>query len=299
LTKEKAFELEKFIISEIGLENLTNIHEGGNGGIKKNALKKIIGESNEMSQISNQEAAEIKWLVNNTKMLLKEVANKYSTSLSLISHIRGSRTWRHVEETKPNWYNGKKKKRLTPNEKKRKRKKRASEVKWLVNNTEIKYKDIANQYNVHENTIKRDVWNRSEKVKSSKPNWYEGPIIDLETKKQKKKQKIAEIKWLKENTYMYDKEIAERYNVKYHRISDLANNRVKKHINTKKPEWYNKNIETEKEKKLREIGEIKWLAQNSDLNYKEIAKRYNISEATVGNIKREDTRKNVSPRKPK
>jgi len=300
LTKEKAFELEKFIISELGLENLTNIHEGGNGGIRETAKEKITGQNSKVSKLQNQEASEIKWLVNNTNISLKKIANKYSISLSVVSHIRVGRTWNQVEETKPSWYEGEVIKKLTPEEKKQKRQKRASEVKWLINNTEMTYKEIANQYDVHENTIKKDVWERIDGIKASKPDWYNGPIVNVEKQKKEKKRRVAEIKWLRKNAEMYDREIAERYSLNGKgRVSDLANGRVKKHVDPKKPKWYEKSTETEKEKERREIAEIKWLAQNSDLNYKKIAKKYDVSEATVGNIKREYTRKNISPRKPK
>lgn len=235
LTKEEAFELEKFIISELGLENLTNIHEGGNGGIRENAKEKVTGQNSKVSKLQNQEASEIKWLVNNTNISLKEIANKYSISLSAVGHIRVGRTWNHVEETKPNWYNGEKKKRLTVEEKKHRRKERVSEVKWLVSNTEMAYKEIASQYDVHENTIKRDVWKRKGDIEDSKPDWYNGPIVNQNKKEQKKKQKVAEIKWLRENTNKTCKEISSIYDVKTSWVYDIDLERTYTYINPSKP----------------------------------------------------------------
>jgi hypothetical protein len=235
LSKEKAFELEKFIISEVGIKNLTNIHEGGKGGRNEKGIEKATGEKSKVSKLTEQKASEIKWLVNNSRMKLENIADQYDISLSVVSHIRIGRTWNHVDESKPDWYEGNQENRLSPDEKKAKRKQRVSEVKWLTNNTEMTYKEIAEKYNVHKNTIKKDVWDRLDQATASRPDWYEGPIVDLEKKKKEKQRRIAEIKWLCENTNMYQKEIAKRYDVKPHRVSDLKNERVKEHINPKEP----------------------------------------------------------------
>lgn len=298
LSKEKAYELEKFLISEIGLENLTNIHDGGNGGRNERAIEKATGENSKVSKLKKQQASEIKWLVNKSKMNLKEVASHYNISLSVVSHIRIGRTWKHVDEEKPEWYEGDKQKRLSPEEKKAQRKKRASEAKWLANNTKMSYNDIAEQYEVHENTIKKDMWERADKLKASKPTWYDGPIVDLEEKKEQKRKRIAEIKWLCENTDLYHYEIAEKYDVKKHRPSDLHSERVKKHISPKKPDWYNENEETKKQRRMRKVGEIKWLGRNSKMEYSRIADIYDVHEVTVLNISNNNTWKTVSPQKP-
>jgi len=48
----------------------------------------------------------------------------------------------------------------------------------------------------------------------------------------------------------------------------------------------------------REAGEVKWLANNSDMTYKEIGEIYGISDASVSNIKNEKRRANVDCVKP-
>lgn len=299
LSKEKAYELEKFLISEIGLENLTNIHEGGNGGRNKRAIEKATGETNKMSKITNQQASEIKWLINNSKVKLKKIANKYDTGLSSVSHIRGGRTWKHVDEKRPAWYKREKQKRLSPQEKRKRKKQRASEAKWLRNNTEMSYNNIAEKYDVHYNIIRRDIRKKANKLKASKPEWYNGPVIDLEKKKEERRQRIAEIKWLCENTDVYHYEIAEKYDVKKHRPSDLHKERVGEHIGPKKPNWYDENEETTKEKKIREAKEIKWLFQNTNMYPTDIAKKYEVEIGTVKNIGNEKTRKDICTKEPK
>lgn len=298
LTKEAAFELERFIISEIGLENLTNMHEGGGGGIKKGVKEQITGETNKVSKLKDREASEIKWLANNTKIPLKEIAKRYSVSLSVVSHIRIGRTWDHVDEVKPTWYKGEAAEKLTPEEKKQRRRKRASEFKWLANKTDLSYKQIGSRYGVHINTVKRYMRRKADKVESSKPEWYEGAIVDQSKKKEKKREKVARIKWLCKNTEMYQKDIANEYSVKKSWVSDINNERIYEYVEAKEPEWHDEDIETEKGKELRKVSEIKWLAQNSTVEYKYIAENYEKSKHMVGKIKREESWKNVTPKKP-
>ena len=83
-----------------------------------------------------------------------------------------------------------------------------------------------------------------------------------------------------------DNELAEEYDVSSRTICER---RQERDIPPFKKSQWNSN---------RKTGEVKWLAKNSDMTYKEIGKIYDISDANVSNIKNEKRRADVNSVKP-
>ena len=104
LTEEKALKLEKDLIREVGLDNLTNIAPGGNRG------PSYMGEDHQSSKISRQEAEWIRWLGENSRRTCTENFNKYqknwSSSLSLRNYMALSdkQAWKHLTSKKPPFF---------------------------------------------------------------------------------------------------------------------------------------------------------------------------------------------------
>ncbi len=77
--------------------------------------------------------------------------------------------------------------------------------------------------------------------------------------------------------------------------------KVQKHIKEANTDNSNQQQRTEKfGQKLteQEAGEVKWLARNTDVLYKKIAKQYPISKSYITQIKNGRTWKEVDPKKP-
>ena len=103
MEEDKALKLEKQIIESVGLENLTNMAEGGIQ--PPNTV--LIGEKGPGCKITKQEATWIKWLCLNSEFgctkLYKHYAENFN-SLATVSVFRGikrKQSWRHIEAEKP------------------------------------------------------------------------------------------------------------------------------------------------------------------------------------------------------
>ena len=101
LTEEKAYELEKEIIEEIGLENLTNVKQGGGGG------SKFKGEDCPHCKITRKEAAWIRYMVQNSDFGARKLHQHYQDCFEsdvtepIIDRIAQGKSWKHVEPEKP------------------------------------------------------------------------------------------------------------------------------------------------------------------------------------------------------
>lgn len=67
---------------------------------KEKMSKNRRGEKGSNAKLIKEEVKEIRWLLNNTDMLQKEIAKKYNTGSANISHINTGINWQHVTETK-------------------------------------------------------------------------------------------------------------------------------------------------------------------------------------------------------
>ena len=104
LPEDLAYELEAFLISETGLENLTNVMEGGEGG------PSLTGENSTSAKITAQEAAHIKWLCENSDFGYQKLHDHYEEDIGssvtkwIFASINYENTWRHVKPEKPSFW---------------------------------------------------------------------------------------------------------------------------------------------------------------------------------------------------
>ena len=104
MSEEEALKFEAEFIEHIGLDNLTNICPGGEGG------PGYKGEEHGYCKISRQEAEWIRWLEQNSKRKRNENFEKYgkhwSDELSLTNYetIASGTNWKHVEPEKPPFF---------------------------------------------------------------------------------------------------------------------------------------------------------------------------------------------------
>lgn len=101
LYESEAYELEAFVIEEIGLDNLTNIVEGGSVAPRQE------GEENHNAKLTNQEAAWIHYLTAESDFGGMKLYNHYKDYFSKevnrghFTKIKIGRSWQHIEPEKP------------------------------------------------------------------------------------------------------------------------------------------------------------------------------------------------------
>lgn len=284
LKEKRALEIEERLIKEIGFNNLTNLLKkdfpvsGSNNpifgktgkdapmygkshseSVKKKLSQKLSGSKNPTSKLKQEEVKEIKWLINNTNLIQREIGKRYDVNQARISSIKRGDSWSVVQEMKrPKWYNNFVRKNVKSREKDRKKSRRSSiskltkeqvsEVKWLLKETTAPKDVIAKKYNVSRSVVYgimyENVW--KDVTKDKKPNWFGSEDRDYFQKiKEKKKEE-------------------EKKN-----ISDGV--KGENHPNSKLTE--------------EKVSEIKWLLNNSSLTYREISKKYSISSSMISEIK--------------
>ncbi len=296
LSEEKAYELEEELINEIGINNLTNKVSGG----------KFLSPRNN-KKLSNNEVKEIKWLLNNTKLYRREIANKYNISCYHITDINRGLHWNNItDEKKPVWFenysrkNGKKKKKFP--------KDKLAEVKWILNNTELSNREIEDEYNFNRGfLVSKKSTKQWASVSEAEPAWHEKSYIkDIINKREPggklKVIDVKEIKWLLDYTGFYLTEIADFYNTTQSSISSIKNETRWSKVDEKiKPDWYKKNHEEKKKNSrrmfklsIKDVKEIKWLLNETEVYQKDIAKKYNVSKYSISKINMDDVWKNVN-----
>jgi len=127
LSENEAYELERFLIKEIGLENLTNIHPGGEGGREKKlseehkkklseAMKGVrrtkshrenlskslmginrpVGEEANFSKLNKKEVEQIKYDLHELNKNQDKIAKEFYIYQATVSQISREETWSHV-----------------------------------------------------------------------------------------------------------------------------------------------------------------------------------------------------------
>jgi group I intron endonuclease len=113
--------------------------------------KRLIGENGNNTKITNKQAGEIKWLVENTNMTYGQISSHYPVSKNIPKDIKHGKSWVHVESQKP--------KHLTKYQMKRVDKHKtisdqnASEIKWLATESDMTQEEIADMYSVSGTTV--------------------------------------------------------------------------------------------------------------------------------------------------
>jgi len=180
LCDEIAHELEQSIleIDEI-FNQLTNVKRGGrhnanhseetkrkigkansgkNNGMKRKPTEEIQKNS---GKLSREQAAEIKWLTENTDILHKRIAKEYPICKGTIRQINQNRVWKNVSPSKPqnNWHRSVDEDETFLGNSRKQRskitKQDAQKIKWLSLNTDRTQKNIAEDYCIRKSQVSR------------------------------------------------------------------------------------------------------------------------------------------------
>jgi len=184
MSEKKAFEMEEDLISELGIENLTNMTHGGEGeslseemkaNLREFHLGKTLSEETKqrMSEsksgiavvkgeevggaiLTKQEASEVLWLTEETMYRFADIGILFGVSKGVVQHIANRESWKHIGPKKPSQeildvLEGSPKAGgvRSPNLDK----KVAAGIKWLVINTNLTEKEISEIYNVEKITV--------------------------------------------------------------------------------------------------------------------------------------------------
>lgn len=80
------------------ISNLQWMERGKNSAMRKN---KGVGEQNPSAKLSNKEAAEIKWLLENSFHTMAFIGKMYGVSKSTISNIKRKANWANIAPIQP------------------------------------------------------------------------------------------------------------------------------------------------------------------------------------------------------
>ncbi len=287
LSLKKAKEAEQFILNHEKLfSELTNLAQNCHGG------GSIIGENCPQSKLSNQEVRCIKWLIQNKSFEQKKMAEYFDISEQSLSSIKAERNWSHVESKKPDDIPNIEKSDycVTKHEK--------SEIKWLLNNTQLPQKKISSKYDFSVSPVS-DISSNPSKYEEIEPK---KPDSIPEGKKQTNflpKKEVSEIKWLSQNTNFTSRSISKKYNVCGETVRQIRDNMIHKKTKPEEPDntsGLQKSNKVSKEK----AKKIKWYIQNTNLSQSEIGSRFSCHRKTVGKIKleRREKYKELEPTDP-
>ena len=216
------------------------------------------------SDVSKQEVKEIRWLREETEVTHKQIAEKYDYSRGMVCSIAHQNILGHVNGLKrPSWVDDKyikSAKRSRQNLMVGERNpsnvlsdEKVKEIKWLLNNSDLTHKQTASRYDISFTLISAINLGRARSYieETEKPDWYseekEKEMLQEKRKKFKKDsdtvkltdEDVREIKWLFENTDLYQRVIAEKYNVCSTQVSHIKNERSRSDVDgTKKPDWF-------------------------------------------------------------
>jgi len=174
--KEKAYKLEKYWVELLNTyegNHGYNMMPGGKNGAasgknhpmygwkhSKETLRKV-AENN--SNLTKQEAGEVKWIIRNTDVKQEDIANYYSITCSTTSHLKTGKTLQHINPQRPStarledlMSNRTKDRRRDPETKGKLSRKQAGEVKYLTqNDCGLTQNAIARKYGVSQGIVSR------------------------------------------------------------------------------------------------------------------------------------------------
>lgn len=222
LYNNKAYELEEFIIKEIGRENLTNCNLGKKGRIGQTSVG-----------LTKDDVAEIRWLIKNTNLTASQIGNIFDYSESVIKMIREERSWAYVDPVRPVMPLPKRKKY----QKDIKRngsvleEKDVAEIRWLTNKNKHSHSFLADIYDTSTSVVSQIAARQSWKdVPPEKPKKIPEP-----NKVTLNRWAKSEIKWLALNSDMTQEEIGSVYGVDQGYVSNLKNGNLYSEADPKMP----------------------------------------------------------------
>jgi predicted XRE-type DNA-binding protein len=202
LTQNQAWELEKFIIDEIGLANLSNRIAGGQGTAHTRETREKISEAMDghdvskqtrdrlsevnsgegayfynreftdehrqnisqanslethpQTELSREEVAHIRWLAQESELYQREIAELYGTTQRNIGCIEREESWKGIAPKRPTDVDIQeivRSRSATADMKSSLTTEDVQEIKWLLQNTDLKQSEIAARYGVVASSI--------------------------------------------------------------------------------------------------------------------------------------------------
>ena len=129
------------------VHNLRIVSRKQNSGYSR---EKVIDSGKHGFKFDENQVAEMKWLATNTSLGNSDIEKHYGISSSFLNAILKGRQWKHVLSGKP---------KTTNTELERisnirlEKERNIREVKWLVQNTSMRQKEISKHYGVSEDTV--------------------------------------------------------------------------------------------------------------------------------------------------
>lgn len=201
------------------------------------------GEHNPKSKLLNEDVSHIKWILSNVDTTNKQVAKYYGVSANSILKIQKHVTWVNVEEKNPDFDIPDsliRQKLIGENANNVKiTRKQASEIKWLVKNTDMTHSQITSHYSVSTHIL-RDIkrGNSWVHVEGRRPKHLTGYQMKRDSKnKTISDQDASEIKWLALENDMTQQEIANMYGVSRKTIYNLKYERKRSDVKPAKPSF--------------------------------------------------------------
>lgn len=218
ITEDRAFELEKFLIEEIGFDDLTNMTKGGRGGSLSEEMKENLRQHNlgkELSEETKQKLSEA--------LSGREVSEETRRRMSEAEPLRGEEVGGAI---------------LTKQE--------ASEVLWLTEETMYRYIDIGILYGASKGVV-QDIANRLSWTHvnprrppqevldilkgSPKAGGVRAPNLDKEV--------VGGIKWMLRNSNLRKEELAKVYGVAEITVSQMDSGTYHEDVPLAEPKGYN------------------------------------------------------------
>lgn len=134
-------------------QSINKIRETKRKGFKEGIYQKTVGEINGMHILTEKEVKEIIALFYQGELTHSQIAKKYNVIRQTISLIYCGKRWSYLKEVQ-DWVEYKNK-CILKKEIRTVRKQDIYEIKHLLAYTTMKFKEIANLYNVSEETIRR------------------------------------------------------------------------------------------------------------------------------------------------
>lgn len=273
LSEELAYELEDLVVTEIGLENLTNITPGGVGvfnrgplpdNMKKKMSEAFKGERGPKAKLTAQQAAEIKWLTKFSGWSCNEISKRVGHSCSCVSDIKNYYSWKHVEPQKPDWFNGPLKYNGYKSEAE------MIEAMRARYNEGYTLTEIAKEFNTTQPTVKYKAF----------PNQR---LKDYPAQKLTERE-AGEVKWLARHSAMYRTEIAMMYSIKERIVRGLLRGQSRKEVVEQKPANFNGTLRYRSFNNAEEMMQAIRQDLSKGISEAKIMEKYNFGHQKLKNI---------------
>lgn len=211
LKEQQAFRMEKALISEVGLDNLTNIKCGGEGATLSEDTKQKISKSLTGNPISEECREKISEALTG-RSVSDETRKKLSKAHT--GKSRSEETKRKLSEAHAGKEVSREQKEFLATLAKTLAREEAAECKWLSTYTRISYEEIGSRYGVKASTVSsiRNGYSWLG-VNAKRPDFYDGEKLSARKDLSERRLRASKIRWLAENAEIDDCEIADQFDI--------------------------------------------------------------------------------------